>query len=524
MNSGPLPAGSGSEIERLKSWVAAKFPVYETRLTPQSLILLVHADPATVERQFDALRQDLWERFYIPQLRYERGEYLIEIVRRPARQPWGLLVNVVLLAATIVSTVAAGGFLWVAYVGGSALQPTDFVLGGLTFALPLLLILGVHELAHYVMARRHHVEASLPFFIPVPPPFLLFGTFGAFISLREPIPDKKALLDIGASGPLAGFALSIPITLYGMVLSVHAPILSVANCGPSVFGINYGNFLFGQSLLWELIGAFFPAGLAHLSPVALAGWVGILVTAINLLPAGQLDGGHVFRALLGDRSRYVSYVAVGLLFLLGFFYSGWFLFAVLILVLGMRHPPPLNDLTPLDWKRWAVGFLAISVLISGFVIIPIGTPTGGFTLQNPASSPAPSPGGGGFASNLSMTVSNLDEVDHGFVFNGSVVRVVAGTANGTSQPLNGSALQSYLANSSWTVHLPDGNVSTTNGSGKFSISSTEYATILSETSATVTVTYSNTLEATVTILLYASEVCSGSFQGVGPLDQEFTVF
>lgn len=524
MSGGPLSGGSTTEIERLKAWVAEKFPVYETRVTPHSLVLLVHADPATLEARFDALRQDLWERFYVPQLRHERGEYLIEVVRRPTRQPWGFAVNLVLLALTVASTVAAGGFLWAAFVGSSVFSPRDFLYGGLSFALPLLAILGVHELAHYVMARRHHVEASLPFFIPVPPPFLLFGTFGAFISLREPIPDKKALLDIGASGPLAGFALSIPITLYGMTLSVHAPALSLANCGPAIFGVNYGHFAFGSSLIWEVLGAFFPAALAHYSPVALAGWVGILVTAINLLPAGQLDGGHVFRALLGDRSRFVSYVAVPLLFIIGFWYSGWFLFAILIVLLGVRHPPPLNDLTRLDLKRWAVGAVAIMVLVGGFVLVPINAPTGQFSVSNPTSATAPPPGGVGFASNLSFTVADTDSAGHGFTFNGSVVRVVASTGNGTSQPLSGPALASYLANSSWVVRAPNGNVTWFNSSGAFTVPAADYAAIDAGRSATWTVTFANPVQATVTVLLYASEVCAGAFGAPGPMDQVYTVY
>lgn len=524
MSAGPLSGGSTTEIERLKAWVAERFPVYETRITPQSLVLLVHADPATLEGKFDALRRDLWERFYIPQLRYERGEYLIEIVRRPTRQPWGFAVNLILLALTIASTVAAGGFLWVAYIGGSGFRPVDFLYGGLSFALPLLAILGVHELAHYVMARRHHVEASLPFFIPVPPPFLLFGTFGAFISLREPIPDKKALLDIGASGPLAGFALAIPVTVYGMLANVHAPGLSIANCGPAVLGVNYSNFQFGSSLIWAALNSFFPVSLTHGSPVALAGWVGILVTAINLLPAGQLDGGHVFRALFGDRSRYVSYVAVPLLFIMGFWYNGWFLFAILILLLGLRHPPPLNDLTRLDWKRWVVGAVAVGVLVGGFVLIPINAPTGQFSVSNPVSSAGPPPLAGGFASNLSFTVADTDVVDHGFTFNGSAVRVVGNVGNGTSEPLNGSALAAYLANSSWVVHAPNGNISWFNGSGTFALPAADYATVAAGQSATWTVTYANPVQATVTVLLYASEVCGAAFAAPGPMQLVYTIY
>ncbi|HTT35994.1 MAG TPA: site-2 protease family protein [Thermoplasmata archaeon] len=522
--SSPLPGtpSAANEIERLKSWVAAFFPVYETRITPASLVLLVHADPATLEERFDGLRRDLWEKFYIPQVRYERGEYVIEVVRRPMRRPWGLAVNLALLVITIASTVTAGAFLWLAYVGGSSLGGIDFLDGGVTFAFPLLAILGVHELAHYALARRHHVEASLPFFIPVPPPFLLFGTFGAFISLREPIPDKKALLDIGASGPLAGFALAIPVTVYGMFLSAHAPVLSLANCGPSFLGVSYANFVFGPSLIWSLIGAFVPVSFVNLSPVALAGWVGILVTAINLLPAGQLDGGHVFRALLGDRTRWVSYAAVGLLLVLGLFYEGWFIFAFLILLLGIRHPPPLNDLTRLDAKRWAVGGLAIVVLVGGFVIVPIASPSGAFAVTNPATHPGVGPPAGGIADTMTFSVADQDLIGHAYVVNGSVVKVVGSTGNGTSAPLSGAALAAYLANSSWTVVLPNGNTSLANGHGSFTLPADQYAAIDAGTAATFQVTYANPVQATVVILVTVNEVCA--IPGAGPQTETFTIY
>jgi membrane-associated protease RseP (regulator of RpoE activity) len=519
---GPLPttSASGSEIERLKAEVSVLFPVYETRITPQSLVLLVQPDPATLEQNFDQLRQNLWPKFYIPQLRLERGEYLIEIVRRPTRRPWGFLVNLVLLGLTVATTVTAGAFLWLAYVGGSTLSAADFLDGGVTFALPLLLILGVHEFAHYVVARRHRVEASLPFFIPVPPPFLLFGTFGAFISLRQPIPDKKALLDIGASGPIAGFLVSIPVTVYGMFLSAHAPVLSLANCGPTFIGVSYGNFVFGTSLFWALLGEFVPVSFINLSPVALAGWVGILVTAINLLPAGQLDGGHVFRALLGDRSRWVSYGAVALLFYLGLQYNGWFVFAVLILLLGVRHPPPLNDITRLDPKRWIVGAFAAAVLVSGFVVIPIMMPTGSFDAENPVSTPIQPPAGDALASNLSLSVVNEDMVAHGFAFNASIVRVSV-SVNNSVQRLSGAALAAYEANSTWIVHLPNGNVSSFPGTGNFSLPSNDFVRLDAGATSVVTVTYSNVQSAEVWIVLTVSEVCA--YGAAAPQNQLFTI-
>ncbi|HZY71196.1 MAG TPA: site-2 protease family protein [Thermoplasmata archaeon] len=503
----PLPAQSGgTEIDRIRATVSTYFPVYEARVTANSLILLVHAEPATLESRFDEMRRELWPKFYIPQIRHEGGEYLIEIVRRPNRRPFGLWVNLLLLAATVGSTVAAGGFLWLSYVGGSHLVASDFLWGGVFFGLPLLAILGFHELAHFVVARRHHVEASLPYFIPVPPPWLLFGTFGAFISLREPIPDKKALLDIGASGPLAGFAVAIPITIIGMALSAHAPSLSVANCGPTILGVNYGNLVIGLSLFWSFLGLFVPIG-ANLHPLALAGWVGLLVTAINLLPAGQLDGGHVFRALFGDRSKYVSWAAVVGLFGLGLFYSGWFVFGILVFVLGMRHPPPLNDITPLDPKRLAVGGFAVAILVTGFVIVPIAQPSGAFGLAGPGSSPLPNPNG--MADNLTLTVVNHDVVGHGFLFSGAIQGVDVPAGGGGGAALTGSALAAFEANSTWVVFLPNGNVSTYQG-GSWMVPSSAYSSVDAGASARLNVTFLNPTRAAVLISLGAQELCNSA--------------
>jgi membrane-associated protease RseP (regulator of RpoE activity) len=519
--SAPIPPGAGSEIDRLRALVSARFPVYETRVSPLSVLFLVHADPATLEGRFDALRQEMWTRFYIPQLRREGGEYLIEVVRRPPQSPWGSWSNIVLLALTVVSTIFAGAFLWIAWRGGTQLLASDFLWGGVYFALPLLAILGLHELAHFVLARYHRVEASWPYFIPVPPPFLLFGTFGAFISLREPIPSKKALLDIGASGPLAGLAVAIPVTLVGLTISLHAPAIPVTDCGPTIAGFSYGGLTFGPSLLWSLLGLFVPASaLSHLDPLALAGWVGLLVTAINLLPAGQLDGGHVFRALFGDRARFVSYAAVGLLILLGFFYEGWFLFALLVFVLGMRHPPPLNDISPLDGKRWAIGGLAVAVLVAGFVVVPIAAPVGGaFTVAPGTIYEVAPPNGFAMADNFSVGVHNTDLTSHAYTVTASIAAVYA-TVNGSSVELTGPALQSFIAGSRWTVTPPGGATMSYSGSGSFSIPGADAFVLDSGSSSTVQMSYLNPEKAVVTLQVEVAQLCSG---GAGPRSTSLVV-
>ncbi len=370
------PLGPLSELDRIRSLVGRYFTIYETRTTPYSLIFLVNIDPTALEGRFNQLAREMWGLYYIPQIRLEHGEHLIEVVRRPQRKTYGGKVNWLMLVLTALSTLFAGAFLWVSYEGGSGLTLSDLLWGGVFFAAPLMAILGLHELAHYFTARKHQVEASLPFFLPMPPPFVIFGTFGAFISLREPIPNRKALMDIGVSGPLAGFAAAIPVTLAGLFLSLRSPVLPLTNCGPTFLSIPYGDLVLGPSVIWWFLGLFFPVGLSNLSPLAIAGWVGLLVTSINLLPAGQLDGGHVFRALLGRRSTWVSIAAVVVLLVLGLFYTGWIFFALLVLFLGVRHPPPLNDLSPLDTSRKLLGLGAAAVLVAGFAFIPIATPTG----------------------------------------------------------------------------------------------------------------------------------------------------
>ncbi len=514
----PPSAGPTAELDRIRSWVAQYFPVYETRLTPHSAIFLVHADATTLDGQFDRLRQDLWPRFYIPQIRYERGEYLVEVVRRPARSTWGLWVNVALLALTALTTVTAGAIFWLVYRGGTALGATDFLWGGLYFGLPLMAILGFHELAHYLVARRHHVEASLPFFLPVPPPYLLFGTFGAFISLREPIPSKKALIDIGAAGPLAGFALAIPITIGGLLLSTHSPHLSVANCGPVVLGTQVGNLLFGTSFIWDALSLFVPSSFQNLQPLALAGWVGLLVTAMNLLPAGQLDGGHVFRALFGPRASYVSIAAVVVLLFLGiFFYPGWIIFAFLIFLLGVRHPPPLNDLTPLDGRRVAVGAIALVILVSGFVVVPLTTPTGKLAVIDHTGGPNGAAPIGGMSDNLSLTVQDQDLVAYGYLLSGHITGVVA-AFNGSTEPLDPAQLAAFEANSTWTVHAPNGNTSVFVDASSFSLPRSDYSTVDSGASVTFAVTFSNPMQATVYVELSVSELCA---PGTSPVGAEY---
>jgi membrane-associated protease RseP (regulator of RpoE activity) len=345
-----------AEVDSIRSAVAKHFEVYGVIVSPLALTFQVRVPPAGIDGPFDALRQELVPKDLIPTVTREKGETLVHVQRRPRSRFAGLQVNLIFLILTVLTVVFFGGaWNWSDYSGKPILSLESIGYGAVFFSIPLLAILGCHEMGHYVVAKRYHVRASLPFFLPSVPPL---GTLGAFISMRDPIPNRRALLDIGVSGPLVGFAIAIPVTLAGLALTAATPGGSLAE-SPQ------------PSILFLALSRFFPIpGPVVQHPLAFAGWVGLFVTAINLLPAGQLDGGHVARALLGRYQFYVSWGAVILLFGMSFFYTGWFLFGFLIFILGVRHPPPLNDLTPLDTRRKVIGIAAVVILLITFVPQP----------------------------------------------------------------------------------------------------------------------------------------------------------
>jgi len=355
-----------SDIEELKAAVGRHFPVYDIRVNFDLVAFYVNVDESTLDNQFEALRLELKDKNIYPVLKKTGGEYVINIVRTPPRKKKGVAVNAIMLVITIFTTVLAGAVGWFSYMGqGEMFSAYNIINGTIYFSVPLLLILGTHEMGHYFMAKKHNVAASLPFFIPSFPPL---GTFGAFISIREPIPNKKALFDIGIAGPIAGLIVAIPVTLIGLHLTGSVNQAFPEGVGPG------GSTFISFPMLYTLLAMFVPLPKnVLLHPTAFAGWVGLFVTAINLLPAGQLDGGHVVRALLDDKARYISYGTVIALTFFGFFfnYTGWLFFAILIMLLGMNHPPPLNDTGKLDVKRQALGVFAAFILITCFVPTPM---------------------------------------------------------------------------------------------------------------------------------------------------------
>ncbi len=317
--------------------------------------------PPNLESNFKSLYREIKEIGYIPFLSKnakEGSSYLLTVIQRNYKKGLRIWINIILLIATLITTIYVGTvYLYAGYFGLTNVTPIDYLYGFVYFSLPLMVILGSHELGHYFTAKRNNVAASLPFFIPAPPPF---GTMGAFISLRDPIPDRKTLIKIGAAGPIVGFIMSIIIGIIGAYLGqVQKPV-------------NVTNSQVEYEIMLPFIYSILPFLNAHyVHPVAFAAWIGFLVTAINLFPVGQLDGGHISRGLLGEKSKYLSYTFLMLLILLGLFNISWIFFAVIVIILGLNHPPPLNDISKPSYKELTIGAIAILLIAVSFSPQPI---------------------------------------------------------------------------------------------------------------------------------------------------------
>ncbi len=270
----------------------------------------------------------------------KRRRFSFRIAPLPADKPW---INIVLFLATLWAT-------WLTW--------------GVWYSLSVIAILLAHEMGHYLMCRRYRIPATLPFFIPFP---LLnpFGTLGAMIQIRGLMPNRRALFDVGAAGPIAGLLVTLPVIFLGVRLSQIVPVQQ----------INENAITLGESLAFKFISRLAIGSLPEdyevmLHPLAYAGWVGLFVTSLNLLPIGQLDGGHIFYSLFGRRGFRLMplfLVAFGILTII---YYGWGLLFILLLLLGRRHPPPIDDFTPLDLKRKILAYIIFFIFVTSFTPMP----------------------------------------------------------------------------------------------------------------------------------------------------------
>ena len=341
-------------IGRLRQAVEGLFHIADVRTSERGdAVLFIGRLAGEPEPAYTALRERFRGLGFTPLLRREGATDIVVaqrgVVGALRANP---LINVLLLAATILTTLFVGAgiadvnafaALRAVFATGELARLLPVLAAGLPFAGTLLFILGVHEMGHYVAARIHGVQVTLPYFIPVP---FGLGTFGAFIQLKSPVENRKALFDVGLAGPLAGFVVAVPLMVLGLLNS---------DIVPRAAGTTYGSSI----LLNWLVDIFVPhaAGqMIALSPMAIAAWFGLLVTGFNLLPMGQLDGGHIAYAVLGRWARPLAYAAFAGLIVLGLtVWSGWLTWALFALFTGLGHAAPLNDITPLDGGRRLLG-------------------------------------------------------------------------------------------------------------------------------------------------------------------------
>ena len=280
---------------------------------------------------------------------------------RPVPRP--VWINGVLLILTVLSLLYVGALQEAAMEDASGLSLSS-IWRGWPYALSVLAILGTHELGHYFAARYHHVAVTLPYFIPLP--FGFFGTLGAFIQMREPVRNRKILFDIGVAGPLAGFVLAVPILLIGLATSHIEPL-------PNETYILEGNSLLYALAKFVVFGKFLPNGHedVFINQVAKAGWTGLFITGLNLIPIGQLDGGHVVSTLLGQRAQKLYLPIVGVFLLLSFFNTMWLLWTLLLFFLGRLYAMPLDTVTRLDPRRRWLAYAALLIFVLVFVPNPL---------------------------------------------------------------------------------------------------------------------------------------------------------
>ncbi len=350
---------------------------------------------------YDELNGSLRPFGVTPLFRLENGQHSIHIINGVIQpKPSDIRWNIIMFLLSAISVLLAGVIY--SYQGpvpqnaglvetlGILLQHLDV---GLPFAVSFLGILLAHEFGHYLAARHHKTQVSLPYFIPFP--LSPFGTMGAFIQAKEPPRNKRTMLDIGIAGPLAGMVVAIPVLIYGLLISKMGTLpVSLDSSGLSL----EGNSLLYLFLKFITKGQLLPAPISYgdvspifywvrylltstplpfgardvlMSPVAWAGWAGLLITSLNLIPAGQLDGGHIVYVLLGKRAIRLWPFILGALVLLGFVWEGWWLWAFLIFFLGRTYMEPLDQITPLDDKRRILAVVGIILFILVFMPVPL---------------------------------------------------------------------------------------------------------------------------------------------------------
>lgn len=346
-------------IERIITFLEGKMQIRGIN-EQKSMTYVVGQLNAPVKNTIQDIKYYFKDTVFTPIFRMKGSEHLVQfgVLRKSEHKPkyW---LHLVLFFATVMSTIYVGAF----NAGGNPIIQLKDILLGVPFSLSLMAILTCHELGHFFVSRRAGMVTTLPYFIPAPIHFV--GTFGAIIRMKSIVPDRKTLLHVGMAGPVAGFLVALPVTVIGIMLS---------EIGPSP--VDSGYFQFGESLLFNFLASVIhpniPEGYSlFLHPVALAGWIGFLITSMNLIPIGQLDGGHVSYSVFLRMRKYSYIPIIGGLVALGFLWPGWFIWAGLAFFFARRDPVIQDTITSISMRDRLHAAIPLIILILTFIPIPI---------------------------------------------------------------------------------------------------------------------------------------------------------
>jgi len=336
-----------SKIDEIYSLVSQQFQILDYYMEHGTLTFHIQTDQNSKEA-FLKLYRKLKPIGLLPVLRQEGEREILRVIEKPPAKKSNIKTNLALFLVTLVTTFFTG------YLISRSYGWLDPIFGGLTFMITIMAIVGIHEMGHKIAAWKYEVDATFPYFIPGPPPPYGIGTFGAVIMQKSPPPNRDSLFDIGASGPFAGFIMSLIITIVGLILS------------PSIFGLPKGPFMplpilfvFIARLL-GLVGVEKPGNLIILHPIAFSGIIGMIVTMLNLLPVGTLDGGHIARSITKGKGRTLLVILSILFVLLTGFY--WLIIIILFIAL-YKHPGPLDDISSLSRGRKLLIPVILAILI-----------------------------------------------------------------------------------------------------------------------------------------------------------------
>ena len=346
-----------TDFERITTLVSTEFQIEEA-LLEHNIPTYYLKQPQETKHAFLRLLKKLEEMNFIAILRRHDARIVLKIIPKPPTKPSNVLINWLLFFATIGTTFAAGYLLSVGLI--------DPIIGGAMYAIAIMAVCGIHEMGHKLTANKEGIEATPPYFIPGPPPMLGgFGTFGAVILQKSLPPNKDMLFDIGSSGPILGFIVATIVTAVGMTMAIPAKTPSPGEY--MILPTPLLSVLIGELLLnFGMIPSASSEQSLFMHPVEFAGWVGMVVTMLNLLPVAMLDGGHVARSIAGEKTRTVLMVLSIVLLVL----SGFWLMAVFVVFIGLqKHPGPLDDVSSLSTSRKLMAILLVAIFVLVFPLL-----------------------------------------------------------------------------------------------------------------------------------------------------------